>query len=72
MACYFFKINFANYKAESLFKELKLLKKKLKLNFVGFDTSCPISEFVPKSSVTDVNNLNLQLTVNGVTKQNGL
>lgn len=37
----------------------------------GFDTSCPISEFIPKSAVKDVNNLNLKLTVNGVTKQNG-
>lgn len=37
----------------------------------GFDTSCPISDFVPKSAVKDVNNLSLQLTVNGVVKQNG-
>lgn len=37
----------------------------------GFDTSCPISDFVPKANVKDVNNLNLYLTVNGVTKQNG-
>ena len=37
----------------------------------GFDTSCPISDFVPKENVTDVDNLNLHLTVNGVTKQNG-
>ncbi|CAF0881831.1 unnamed protein product [Brachionus calyciflorus] len=37
----------------------------------GFDTSCPISNFICKSAVKDVNNLNLQLTVNGVLKQNG-
>jgi acylpyruvate hydrolase len=37
----------------------------------GFDTSCPISDFVPKASVADVNNLNLRLTVNGQVKQNG-
>lgn len=37
----------------------------------GFDTSCPISDFIPKDRVKDVNNLNLLLTVNGVTKQNG-
>ena len=37
----------------------------------GFDTSCPISEFVPKSLVKDCSNLNLKLTVNGDVKQNG-
>lgn len=37
----------------------------------GFDTSCPISDFIPKNLVKDVNNLNLRLTVNGVLKQNG-
>ena len=37
----------------------------------GFDTSCPISDFIPKSQVNDVNNLNLVLTVNGNVKQNG-
>ena len=37
----------------------------------GFDTSCPISDFIPKSKVSDVNNLNLKLTVNGALKQNG-
>ncbi|RNA19967.1 acylpyruvase mitochondrial-like [Brachionus plicatilis] len=37
----------------------------------GFDTSCPISDFIPKSAVSDVNNLNLKLTVNGDVKQNG-
>ena len=37
----------------------------------GFDTSCPISEFVPKSAVNDVDNLSLKLTVNGQLKQNG-
>jgi acylpyruvate hydrolase len=37
----------------------------------GFDTSCPISEFVPKSQVPNVDNLNLKLLVNDVVKQNG-
>ena len=37
----------------------------------GFDTSLPISSFVPKESVRDVNNLQLRLTVNGVVKQDG-
>ncbi len=37
----------------------------------GFDTSCPISDFVPKSSVADVNDLSLRLTVNGQIKQTG-
>lgn len=37
----------------------------------GFDTSCPISDFIPKAKVADVNNLNLILKVNGVVKQNG-
>ena len=37
----------------------------------GFDTSCPISDFIPKAQVTDVNNLNLKLSVNGALKQNG-
>ena len=37
----------------------------------GFDTSCPISAFVPKYLVKDYNNLNLKLTVNGNVKQSG-
>lgn len=37
----------------------------------GFDTSCPISEFIPKDKIKDFNNVNLQLSVNGVLKQNG-
>lgn len=37
----------------------------------GFDTSCPISDFIPKLAVQDVNDLNLLLKVNGVTKQSG-
>jgi acylpyruvate hydrolase len=37
----------------------------------GFDTSCPIGDFIPKTKIQDVNNLNLKLTVNGVLKQNG-
>ena len=37
----------------------------------GFDTSCPISDFIPKSLVKDYNNINLKLMVNGTVKQNG-
>ncbi len=43
----------------------------LKIKAKGFDTSCPISDFIPIDKVVDVNNLNLQLTVNGALKQNG-
>lgn len=37
----------------------------------GFDTSCPISDFIPKESVPDVNELRLKLTVNDEIKQDG-
>ncbi|MBD1400193.1 fumarylacetoacetate hydrolase family protein [Pelovirga terrestris] len=37
----------------------------------GFDTSCPLSAFVPADQVTTPNNLELQLKVNGVTRQKG-
>ncbi len=37
----------------------------------GFDTSCPISDFIPKANVANVNDLSLKLTVNGQLKQNG-
>merc|ERR1712018_538080 len=37
----------------------------------GFDTSCPISDFIPKEKVADINKLTLKLTVNDVVKQNG-
>ena len=37
----------------------------------GFDTSCPLSSFVPADQVADPNNLNLQLKVNGVIRQQG-
>ena len=37
----------------------------------GFDTSCPISDFIPKDKISDYNNVNLQLSVNGAMKQNG-
>jgi 2-keto-4-pentenoate hydratase/2-oxohepta-3-ene-1,7-dioic acid hydratase in catechol pathway len=37
----------------------------------GFDTSCPLSAFVPADQVTTPNNLELQLKVNGVTRQQG-
>ena len=37
----------------------------------GFDTSCPLSDFVPASAVVDPHNLNLKLAVNGEIRQNG-
>jgi len=37
----------------------------------GFDTSCPLSDFVPASSVPDPHNLTLRLAVNGEPRQNG-
>jgi len=37
----------------------------------GFDTSCPLSDFVPIDRVADPHNLQLTLAVNGETKQDG-
>ena len=37
----------------------------------GFDTSCPLSDFVPAATITDPHNLELRLSVNGELKQNG-
>lgn len=37
----------------------------------GFDTACPLSDFVPASTVPDPHGLNLRLSVNGELKQNG-
>ncbi|KAI0726676.1 hypothetical protein C8Q72DRAFT_801264 [Fomitopsis betulina] len=37
----------------------------------GFDTFTPISAYIPKAAVSDPNNLQLTLKVNGVTKQDG-
>ncbi|MEI6206337.1 MAG: fumarylacetoacetate hydrolase family protein [Desulfuromonadales bacterium] len=37
----------------------------------GFDTSCPLSDFVPTGMVTDPHTLNLKLAVNGEERQNG-
>jgi len=37
----------------------------------GFDTFTPISSYIPKSLISDPDNLNLTLKVNGVTKQDG-
>lgn len=37
----------------------------------GFDTSCPLSEFIDTSAVTDPGNLKLCLSVNGEIRQNG-
>lgn len=35
----------------------------------GFDTSCPLSNFVPAEQIDDPHDLNLQLTVNGEVRQ---
>ncbi len=37
----------------------------------GFDTSCPLSDFIPANQVATPNNLELILKVNGVTRQRG-
>ena len=37
----------------------------------GFDTSCPLSSFVPASAVADPHNLKLRLAVKGEVRQNG-
>ena len=37
----------------------------------GFDTSCPLSDFVPASAVADPHALNLKLAVNGEGRQDG-
>lgn len=37
----------------------------------GFDTSCPLSDFVPASAVADPHDLRLRLSVNGEARQDG-
>jgi 5-carboxymethyl-2-hydroxymuconate isomerase len=37
----------------------------------GFDTACPLSDFVPAAAVSDPHNLTLKLAVNGESRQNG-
>ncbi len=37
----------------------------------GFDTSCPLSDFVSADQISDPHNLNLKLSVNGVLRQDG-
>ncbi|RWS20526.1 acylpyruvase FAHD1-like isoform X2 [Leptotrombidium deliense] len=37
----------------------------------GFDTSCPVGQFIPKEQVQDVNNLRLWCKVNGQIRQDG-
>ncbi len=37
----------------------------------GFDTACPLSDFVPADLIPDPSNLPLTLTVNGELRQNG-
>lgn len=37
----------------------------------GFDTSCPVSSFIPKEKIADPHNIELWCTVNGITRQKG-
>ena len=37
----------------------------------GFDTACPLSDFVPAAAVADPHNLRLRLAVNGALRQDG-
>jgi len=37
----------------------------------GFDTACPLSDFVPAANIADPHALQLTLSVNGVLRQNG-
>jgi acylpyruvate hydrolase len=37
----------------------------------GFDSACPLSDFVPASAVTDPHKLRLRLSVNGTLRQDG-
>lgn len=37
----------------------------------GFDTSCPVSEFIPKDKIADPQNVDLWLKVNGEMRQTG-
>jgi len=37
----------------------------------GFDTACPLSEFVPAAAIDDPHALTLRLSVNGESRQNG-
>ncbi|BCG45907.1 Uncharacterized fumarylacetoacetase-like protein YcgM [Citrifermentans bremense] len=37
----------------------------------GFDTACPLSDFVPRDQVPDPQALNITLSVNGVKRQDG-
>jgi acylpyruvate hydrolase len=37
----------------------------------GFDSACPLSDFVPASAVADPHNLQLRLSVNGTLRQDG-
>jgi len=37
----------------------------------GFDNACPVSTFVPALEVTEVNNLELTLRINGILRQQG-
>lgn len=37
----------------------------------GFDTSCPVSDFIPLDNIPDPQNIDLWLKVNGQMRQNG-
>lgn len=38
----------------------------------GFDTSCPVSPFIPREKIMDPHNIEIWCSVNGVAKQRGL
>ena len=37
----------------------------------GFDTACPVGKFIPKSSIKNVEDVQLKLSVNGNLRQYG-
>ncbi|KAG0362165.1 hypothetical protein BC939DRAFT_399526 [Gamsiella multidivaricata] len=37
----------------------------------GYDTFTPVGELIPKEQIPDTNNVDLKLTIDGITKQNG-
>ncbi len=37
----------------------------------GFDTSCPVSSFIPKENIVDPHSIELWCSVNGTTRQRG-
>ena len=43
----------------------------MKILFLGYDTFCPISGYIPRDGISDVSSLTLKLQVDGVERQNG-